>query len=282
MIKLKSLYKENFNNDIRKNFLEIISTFNKFGKQLKREQDISDIAENLSGIANAARMFSVNEAEDWFDGMTVKKNMEALGKIAEEFKKVANESKVHEDRMNALYDDMGHILGRYFEIADLPDEAKLKQEEADAEMAQKQDTYDRIMGAYEKVKAYKNRLKEVAAKLKEEKGRIQNATTHVQMHKERLKAANEDLRLKKERIREANKKIKESKLRLKGLYEKYKTPTESVNEMENPCWKGYEMVGTKMKNGREVPNCVPKNEIKENNCGCNSNHDCGCGGVHKH
>lgn len=32
-------------------------------------------------------------------------------------------------------------------------------------------------------------------------------------------------------------------------------------EMENPCWKGYEMVGTKTKDGKEVPNCVP---VKEN------------------
>lgn len=29
---------------------------------------------------------------------------------------------------------------------------------------------------------------------------------------------------------------------------------------EDPCWKGYEMVGKKMKGGREVPNCVPVNE----------------------
>ena len=29
---------------------------------------------------------------------------------------------------------------------------------------------------------------------------------------------------------------------------------------KDPCWKGYEMVGTKKKNGKEVPNCVPKNE----------------------
>ena len=29
---------------------------------------------------------------------------------------------------------------------------------------------------------------------------------------------------------------------------------------ENPCWDGYEMVGMKMKDGKEVPNCVPKNE----------------------
>jgi predicted ABC-type ATPase len=27
---------------------------------------------------------------------------------------------------------------------------------------------------------------------------------------------------------------------------------------KNPCWKGYEMVGTKQKNGRTVPNCVKK------------------------
>ena len=27
---------------------------------------------------------------------------------------------------------------------------------------------------------------------------------------------------------------------------------------DNPCWKGYEMVGMKKKDGKEVPNCVPK------------------------
>jgi hypothetical protein len=29
---------------------------------------------------------------------------------------------------------------------------------------------------------------------------------------------------------------------------------------DNPCWKGYEPIGTKKKNGRTVPNCVPKEE----------------------
>ena len=35
-----------------------------------------------------------------------------------------------------------------------------------------------------------------------------------------------------------------------------------LKEMENPCWKGYQMVGTKKKDGREVPNCVPNNEAR--------------------
>lgn len=36
-----------------------------------------------------------------------------------------------------------------------------------------------------------------------------------------------------------------------------------IEEKEGPCWKGYEMVGMKMKNGKEVPNCVPINELYE-------------------
>jgi hypothetical protein len=28
-------------------------------------------------------------------------------------------------------------------------------------------------------------------------------------------------------------------------------------DMENPCWEGYEPYGTKILDGREVPNCVP-------------------------
>jgi hypothetical protein len=39
--------------------------------------------------------------------------------------------------------------------------------------------------------------------------------------------------------------------------EEVKEPT---GELKNACWSGYTAVGTKMKNGRKVPNCVPKEE----------------------
>jgi hypothetical protein len=32
---------------------------------------------------------------------------------------------------------------------------------------------------------------------------------------------------------------------------------------DDPCWDSHEMVGMKMKNGKKVPNCVPKNEEVE-------------------
>ena len=45
-------------------------------------------------------------------------------------------------------------------------------------------------------------------------------------------------------------------LKLGGLVD-----LQPLKEMDNPCWKGYEMVGTKKKDGREVPNCVPMKEF---------------------
>lgn len=38
---------------------------------------------------------------------------------------------------------------------------------------------------------------------------------------------------------------------------------ESLKNKKDPCWKGYQQVGMKKKNGKEVPNCVPKEEVEE-------------------
>jgi len=36
-----------------------------------------------------------------------------------------------------------------------------------------------------------------------------------------------------------------------------------LKEAKKPCWDGYEMVGTKEKDDKEVPNCVPKGKKKK-------------------
>ena len=46
---------------------------------------------------------------------------------------------------------------------------------------------------------------------------------------------------------------KQSGFKLKGYSYPGKSPMKA-------CWKGYEMIGTKKKGGRTVPNCVPKNK----------------------
>jgi len=45
------------------------------------------------------------------------------------------------------------------------------------------------------------------------------------------------------------------------LAEKVKEPT---GKLKDACWAGYTAVGTKKKNGKTVPNCVPKEEVETN------------------
>ena len=52
---------------------------------------------------------------------------------------------------------------------------------------------------------------------------------------------------------------KERLLEVMGHIDKSFKP--KLNEMsDDPCWDNHEMIGMKKKDGREVPNCVPKNE----------------------
>jgi hypothetical protein len=60
--------------------------------------------------------------------------------------------------------------------------------------------------------------------------------------------------MKKVKITESQLKILKSYL----VYESKMVDEGEMSEDDNPCWKGYEMIGMKTKDGKEVPNCVPK------------------------
>lgn len=105
--------------DVKRHFLEIISTYTSFQEQMKRNSDIVDIAETLGGVVEAAKTLTLQEAGDWFDRVTVKRNMTELDKLDKSFDKVAVEARALDQRLHALYEDMGNILGRYYEISDL-------------------------------------------------------------------------------------------------------------------------------------------------------------------
>ena len=106
-------------NEVKKHFLEIISTYNTFQDQMKRQSDMSEVADTLGAIVEAAKEMTLRESGDWFDNVTVKRNMQELDKMGKSFDKFAVEAKAMDERLHSLYEDMGHILNRYYEIADI-------------------------------------------------------------------------------------------------------------------------------------------------------------------
>jgi hypothetical protein len=99
-----------------KEFMSEVSNFNKFSKEIYREGNLRDLAERLSRLAVTAKQHTLQETEDWFDKITVNRNMKDLTSLSNQFKKVATEAQGLQERMGGLYEDMGHILGRYYEI----------------------------------------------------------------------------------------------------------------------------------------------------------------------
>ena len=99
-----------------KEFMGEVGNFNTFGNEIYREGNLRQLAERLSKLAETAKQHTLQETEDWFDKITVNRNMKELTGLSNQFKKVATEAQSLQERMSGLYEDMGHILGRYYEI----------------------------------------------------------------------------------------------------------------------------------------------------------------------
>lgn len=95
---------------------QIIGQYNSYGAKLRSELSMRELAEELMQVAEFAEQAVMSEADDWFDGHTIKRNMKEMKNYVKEFAKVANEYDAMRQRATALYDDVGRVLERYFEI----------------------------------------------------------------------------------------------------------------------------------------------------------------------
>ena len=106
----------------KEDLAETISKFGSYGESIYKKHDLKAISETFLNIAKSANKVVVEETADWFDRVTVKRNMSDLGKQANQFHKIATEAQSLNDRMSSLYEDMGNILNRYFKIQELNEE----------------------------------------------------------------------------------------------------------------------------------------------------------------
>jgi hypothetical protein len=117
--KLKTLLEGIFEEKPQINKFEVaegVKSFSIVGKSLYNNSNIMEIAKQISHIAEQAHGHVLSETNDWFDQVSVNKNMQSLKKRVAEFKKAATEAHQLNQRMTGLYEDMGHILNRYYDI----------------------------------------------------------------------------------------------------------------------------------------------------------------------
>ena len=125
-IKLKELIKEfTLENEKPKvdkfKVIEAVKNYARVGKQLRVNNGIMEAAIQLAEMAESAQNHVLSETSDWFDSVSVKRNMKELKGLTGQFKKTAVEANAVNQRLSALYEDMGNILNRYYEIDEAMD-----------------------------------------------------------------------------------------------------------------------------------------------------------------
>ena len=96
--------------------IEAIKSYSRVGKQLYNNNGILDAAKQLAQMAESAQNHVLSETDDWFDTVSVKRNMKELKGHSAQFQKFAKEAQSLQERMESLYEDMGSILNRYYQI----------------------------------------------------------------------------------------------------------------------------------------------------------------------
>ena len=99
-----------------KQILSKIQEFGQLGKSIYKSGDLKETAKTLSDIANAAKVHTLRETEDWFDKVTVNRNMKELTNLSKHFGKLSEEASSVQQRLEALYEDMGIVLSRYYDL----------------------------------------------------------------------------------------------------------------------------------------------------------------------
>ena len=109
--------------------LSKIQEFGQLGDSIYHSGDLKQVAETLSNIANAAKVHTLRETEDWFDKITVNRNMKELTNLSNQFGKLSEDANSVQQRLSALYEDMGNVLSRYYDLNENGMETKITEDD---------------------------------------------------------------------------------------------------------------------------------------------------------
>jgi hypothetical protein len=142
MAKLKNILQEVFEESPQVDKYKVVEGVKNFGivgKQLYNNNNIVEVAKQLAEIAESAHHHILGEQDDWFDKISVNKNMKTLKGSVVEFQKTAKEAQALNQRMTALYEDIGHVLNRYYEIDEALDKVDPSKVEPEDEFKDRED-----------------------------------------------------------------------------------------------------------------------------------------------
>jgi hypothetical protein len=100
----------------KKKLLEMVGQFNGYRKAMKMADELKNVAESIVYIAEMTEKYGLNETSDWFEGVSLERDMKELKKTATELHKIANKVHPQIKQAESLYEEIGLRLERYYNL----------------------------------------------------------------------------------------------------------------------------------------------------------------------
>lgn len=97
-------------------FMKAVSEYNKIGEILSSGGNAKLAVKKMQEIINLAEEVTISETEGWFDNVAVSRNMKQIKDAYKIFEKTCNEYAVLQQRAQAVYEEIGGVLNRYYDI----------------------------------------------------------------------------------------------------------------------------------------------------------------------
>lgn len=97
-------------------FLESLKQFGNFKNAIYRPSKLSEIARQLSELIESAESFTLQETQDGFDQISVNRDLKEIKTDYKIFEKTAHEMTQLQQRLENVYENIGHKLGKYYDL----------------------------------------------------------------------------------------------------------------------------------------------------------------------
>ena len=97
-------------------FVEAVAAYKQLGEMISHKGNLGEIHDSIKNIVENANNITLKETGDWFDRVTVQRHMKSMNESFKVFSNTIKEVSTLQQRMESAYDEIGEVLGKYYEI----------------------------------------------------------------------------------------------------------------------------------------------------------------------
>tara|TARA_R110000787_G_scaffold51374_9_gene121775 strand:+ start:228 stop:722 length:495 start_codon:yes stop_codon:yes gene_type:complete len=117
----RDAFERSLTREDKREIMDSVSKFNEFGSKIYKTSEIKEMVEAIKSMTEGASRLALQETDGWFDGVTVKRDMKEVAHSTKLFEKAARELSTLQQRLESVFEDIGHKLGKYYNINEAMD-----------------------------------------------------------------------------------------------------------------------------------------------------------------